>query len=790
MIFRFQRRPGGWFRSTMWVGFASIGATRLAAHLLLAANSVFAADPVVHGEHATGGPPRRMAVLMDGCGTVNFQAETQNGLAAKYFDQGLAQLHGFWYLEAERSFLSAAAEDSQMAIAYWGVAMANREKAAAAREAIDEAKKRLGDKTPDRERRLVQAADRWLLTEKEIEDREAEDERQKTLGKKALANSKEKRRETDKRRWRRYLDDLESLALDFPDDIELKSILVRDLWAANGAGVPIQSHLAIDAILDQIFKVAPDHPAHHFRIHLWDHKRPAMAEASAHACGPAAPAIAHMWHMPGHIFWRLKRYDDAAWQQEASARVDHQWLHQSGRLPAEIHNFAHNNEWLTRSLIRVGRVGDAVALAKNLISMPRHPELNSIDRRGTYSYGRDRLIDVLTAYELWDRLEAELGGPYLDPTEHPQAADRYRAAIAVARARGGIANESKERTEADLAAAGKLLKAMRLKRIDRLKEKIQAPAGEAKRELEGQLKSADRQIAWVRAAIASRNDQPDEVGQHAKKAGLDVATTSLWMADAGDLEGGIKKLQAAMKNDGTRVRYRAILADLLIRADREDEALEHLTVLRTLAGNADLETPMLAKLKPAMVRAGFPDDWRTPKDADRPRTLDSLGPLTWSPPKMPAWGAKDATGKAVFGEEFRGRPTLILFYLGAGCLHCVEQLHAFNDQVDRFKSAGIDVIAISTEDVETLRSGLDDYEKKLEIPLLSRGDDDIFEAFGCWDEFSGEALHGTFFVTADGKMRFWDIGAEPMMDVDFVLAEAKRQMAIGSTQVQKIALAE
>ena len=52
-------------------------------------------------------------------------------------------------------------------------------------------------------------------------------------------------------------------------------------------------------------------------------QRPDNAVKSAALCGPASPGIAHMWHMPGHIYSKLKRYNDAAWQQEASARVDH-----------------------------------------------------------------------------------------------------------------------------------------------------------------------------------------------------------------------------------------------------------------------------------------------------------------------------------------------------------------------------------------------------------------------------------------------------------------------------------
>ena len=45
-----------------------------------------------------------------------------------------------------------------------------------------------------------------------------------------------------------------------------------------------------------------------------------------------------MWHMPGHILSRLKRYHDAAWQQEASARVDHAHMMRDRVMPDRIHN--------------------------------------------------------------------------------------------------------------------------------------------------------------------------------------------------------------------------------------------------------------------------------------------------------------------------------------------------------------------------------------------------------------------------------------------------------------------
>lgn len=67
-------------------------------------------------------------------------------------------------------------------------------------------------------------------------------------------------------------------------------------------------------------------------------------------------------------------------------------------MPDQIHNFAHNNEWFIRNLNHVGRVRDAVDLAKNMISLPRHPKYNSLDR-GSSSFGRGSSWEVPARYE-------------------------------------------------------------------------------------------------------------------------------------------------------------------------------------------------------------------------------------------------------------------------------------------------------------------------------------------------------------------------------------------------------
>src|SRR5688500_3687775 len=99
----------------------------------------------MHGEAFNEGP-RQAATLMEGTGAVDFPVTTANALTQKFFDQGLGQLHGFWYFEAERSFRQVAALDPDCAMAYWGMAMANVNNAKRAKAFLAEAVKRKNDK--------------------------------------------------------------------------------------------------------------------------------------------------------------------------------------------------------------------------------------------------------------------------------------------------------------------------------------------------------------------------------------------------------------------------------------------------------------------------------------------------------------------------------------------------------------------------------------------------------------------------------------------------------------------
>src|SRR5882724_2296750 len=383
-------------------------------------------DKLIPGHSSNGEAfnegPRQAAVLMEGTGNVNFPVTTGNPLAQKFFTQGVGQLHGFWYFEAERSFRQVAALDAECAMAYWGMAMANVNNLKRAAGFIERAHQLKTNASP-REVLWIETYYPFLTITNSESDRG-----------KALVNA------------------LETLVHKYPKELEAKTFLAFQIWDNEAKGVTVSSRQSVDALIHQVLAVEPLHPIHHARIHLWNNKNDEYALDSAARCGQAAPGVAHMWHMPGHTYSQLKRYDDAAWQQEAAARTDHAYMEAARILPDQIHNFAHNNQWLCTDLLYCGRVRDAILLAKNMVELPRHPKYNTLNRKedntaydknnGSSMLGRNRLFDAFLGFELWPELLALADTFYLEPTDLPEEQARRFYALGLGHFALGHTNEA------------------------------------------------------------------------------------------------------------------------------------------------------------------------------------------------------------------------------------------------------------------------------------------------------------------------------------------------------------
>ncbi|SKA92320.1 Peroxiredoxin [Prosthecobacter debontii] len=728
----------------------------LVASLFLSLAASHAAEPLpghsAHGEAFNEGP-RQAAVLIPGTGKVSFPVTTTSQEAQAFFNQGVGQLHGFLYYEAERSFRQVAVLDQDCAMAYWGMAMANVNNDKRAREFVKEAvalKAKAGA-----EEKL------WITTLETFYNDDKRDKKQRALD---------------------FIRDLETIVQDYPEDVEAKAFLAWKIWHAKDQA-PISSPQAVDALLDQVFAVNPEHPAHHYRIHLWDGSKPIRALKSAASNGQAAPGIAHMWHMPGHTFSKLKRYDDAAWQQEASTRVDHASMTRSWILPDQIHNYAHNEEWLVRTFNELGRAQDAIGLAKSLIKNPRHPQYNTLEK-GSARYGVIRLLETLQTWEIWEEVLSVTNGPWVRPM-----ADAADAETARLKARGlafyaqdevnaleatlnqlQTLNQTalKKRREADAKAA---------KEKDKAKDREQEKSKDNKKPDkpdEGPAAEALKTLQACHAVLLPRRDAAAIVEAVQKDISKPLAA-SLWLK-----LGQKAKAEALLKDWPEDLAAQLAKVELKMALDKKAEAKQDLEKAGKLAFAMDRHLPVSQRMDALAKQLGVKGDWRAPapvrQDSGQRPALDTLGPIHWQPPQVPTWEALTLEGQPVTAEHFHGKPHLLLFYLGSACGHCMQQIKAFAKEAPSYRKAGIELAAITLEPM-SLAGRITEQMPDKKLPPFSLFCDPgltMFKSFKAYDDFEQEPLHAAVLVDAHGKVRWWDVSWEPFTDAGFLLREAKR----------------
>ena len=676
-----------------------------------------AAGHSIHGETFDDGP-RTAAYLMPGMGKVDFAVTSSKPEAKAFVNQGVAQLHTFYYFEAERSFRQAAKIDPECAMAYWGMAMSNVNNSKRARNFLKEAHKH-DSKVSRRERLYLDFLDALY---KDGADGKTQKQNQ-ILG-------------------------LESVVQEFPDDLDARAWLAMITWQ-NGS---LTSRQVVDTVIESVLNREPSHPgAIHYRIHLWDGVKPIRAEKAAASYGKAAPGIAHAWHMPGHTFTGLQRYPDAAYQQEASARTDHAYMIRDRVMPFEIHNYAHNNQWLATTLSHVGRARDAIAVARNLVEQPRDPNKNGKNDGGSpQRSGRARWSELLTRYELWDELIAATDTNALDWSDIPI--------------------EKKEKAYTlGLAYAAKANQAKLTEQIAALKAIKGFDSTTAQAELQGQLHLLKGEVGLAFDKFAKATAmRPESLARvHLKARNFGFAETS---ANAG------------VEKQPNQVPPLAAQVEILQACGKTREAQEAYKKLVPMARFADKETPVFQRIASIVATWKADKNWSPPSSnvAVDPLLADrvdpsTLGPLGWSPYPAEAFATSDTTGKTWSLAEHKGKNVLVLFFLGGKCAHCMQQLTDFGKEDAAFKGLNTEVVAISTEDAaaaKLLKENKDGI--KFPMSMLADPSNEIFKKYHAYDDFEGAPLHGTFLIDAEGRVRFQRISAEPFLDVEFIKTEAAR----------------
>ena len=150
----------------------------------------------------------------------------------------------------------------------------------------------------------------------------------------------------------------------------------------------------------------------------------------------------------------------------------------------------------------------------------------------------------------------------------------------------------------------------------------------------------------------------------------------------------------------------------------------------------------------------------------------------WQPRVAPGFDLPRGGGGRSKFADYNGKPVLVIFFLGFGCVHCVAQLSDLDPKAPKFRAAGIEVVTIGTDDLNAVKASrqaaAENGVDPLHFDVLCDPEAKVFKQWGCWDEFSNEALHGSFLVDGQGRILWQDISARPFEESDWLLAESQR----------------
>jgi len=320
------------------------------------------------------------ARLVDGYGKVHMPIATKSEEAQKFFDQGLALLHSFWFYEADRSFERAAQLDPECAMAQWGIAMA-----AVNEKRRDEAVKRakeLAAKASERERLYVDAVEARYQGERA------------TIQNNGFLGASET-----------YQKAMRKIVAFYPDDLEAKLFLALALMSGyERDGAPKPGTVEAIALLQVTLAKDPKHlAAHHYMIHATESgKRAIDGASSADVYGSLAPKVGHAVHMPGHTYVHIDRWDDAAKAFESSAEVDRAYIRDNKETTDHAAGpYGHNVHFLATVYGYQGRYRDAVRVSQELLDATRAPDEQK--SRATLE-GRISMVRALVRFEKYDEI--------------------------------------------------------------------------------------------------------------------------------------------------------------------------------------------------------------------------------------------------------------------------------------------------------------------------------------------------------------------------------------------------
>jgi tetratricopeptide (TPR) repeat protein len=345
----------------------------------------------------------RALPIRTGIGSAHDDVVTNSPEAQAFYDQGLAYLHSYAWIEAARSFNQALKLDSKLSLAQVGLSYAYFEldDRSAARESLGHA---VGSN--DHERAHIEIRKAQMAAEDSPRDAQ----------KLAL-----------------YRQALDAALKQFPSDDELwlqRGVAESADPADRGQG----STPASVRFYEQALKLAPGHfAAHHLLTHAFENTGNidgALMHASAYAA--MAPASPHARHMHGHELRRAGRIDEAVSEFETADKLESEYIKAEGIPPEHEWHYHHNLDLLATSYQYLGQMKKAEGLMKESFAIPSTLAVQELNKREwtTFLVSRGRTDEALAAARVMIGHSAPLirAAGHVEAGKALSAAGRFREA--------------------------------------------------------------------------------------------------------------------------------------------------------------------------------------------------------------------------------------------------------------------------------------------------------------------------------------------------------------------------
>ena len=354
--------------------------------------AAFGFQPSAFGQHALHSIPsipqellERPVTIRTGIGSVHDDAATKNAEAQRFYDQGLAYLHNYVWIEAARSFHQALRLDSQLALAHVGLSYAYIEL-----------------NKPQQSRTAITTAQALS-----VKSAQSVDHVKRHVDARALQMAAEEAA-GDPSKLAAYRKALDGAIAAFPNDAQfvlLRGIAESSDPADRGQGSVLGSIPYYERVIKQSEpSVALGRwPALHFLAHAYENAgRMKEAESNASAYASANPSVPHAVHMHGHELRRLGRISEAIARFEAADKLQRDYMAREKTAAEFDWHHAHNLDLLAASYQYTGQMKKAEALLKQSFNLPTNLLVQAVNKREwpAFLIARHRPAEALAAAQL------------------------------------------------------------------------------------------------------------------------------------------------------------------------------------------------------------------------------------------------------------------------------------------------------------------------------------------------------------------------------------------------------